>query len=216
MSSERGALVHLVEYDVATDSYGHGCRIEPRGALCAKCRIVKPGWFPKQPSSVSLYLLAETLTAPFVGMPILHEALVEELTQSWPSARFVRCRSAEGSPLRVGERYFAVSLPRKNEILMLYPAGEVRACSVCQREVCSMGPGAKDPYVVLSAEQEDEVAFCTRHGDLLVNPPLRESISRLGMGTIGWFTVPVFSERLSQHSRPDGGADAAARRGSSG
>lgn len=199
MIRERGAMLQLVEYDRPTDGTGQLCTVTPRASLCKKCHILFSSWHPKPPPTVGLCLTAETLTVGLLGVIVLHEALVDLLGWHCPGAQFARCTSVERSPLNAGARYYSASLPASCQVITLYPAGAVRFCPGCKREICSMGPGARDPYIVLSPEQEHAAVVFDPYGGVLLSPQLRREVEAISQTPIGWITTPVYSERLPQH-----------------
>lgn len=200
-----GAVLKLIQYEVAVEDYATQCEIIPREARCAKCRCTTPRWYPQPAPTVRLHLIDETLVIPLVGVPVIHMALYDVLRDDWPEVQVTRCSSHPRSKLKIGERYVSLSVPPRNYVELLYPLGKPEQCILCKRWKNLMGFGAKDPYVAPTPEQYGrEVAYISHiSNDLLISPHLRESIVRLGIGTIGWLTVPIFSERLPQHIVPD-------------
>jgi hypothetical protein len=160
---------------------------------------------------VRLNLLSEVLRVPFIGVPVVHESLFHELQVhgGWRDVRSTRCSSHPKAGLKIGERYFCTSLPPDLQLDLLYPGGEKWQCEACGRWVFSSGR-ILDPYVVAPRALFDRVhAFMSStSNDLLVTAPLREHIAGLGIGTIGWETITVFSERLPEHQVKEGMAPA--------
>lgn len=202
MRRELGAIFKLLIPDDPTDGYSYACEVIPKESRCKGCQFLLIDWHPKPPPTVRLMLSAEELQVGLLGMPVLHEAFFEIIRPFWPEAMVTRCASHPKSELKIGERYLSLSLPEKYTTWILHPSGRPWQCSQCKRWI--QGPGHRDPYIALHAEQEDGVVFTEPTGAyLMMYAEMRRRVQSLGIGTFAWESIPVFSEPLPQHVIPE-------------
>lgn len=212
MIRELGFLMELVVPEDATDGNWGYSRFSSVEFRCDRCRTVLPGWYPKPPPEISLILHDEELTISGLGVLVLHEALFEILHEyAWPNALSTRCVTHEESKLDIGDQYLAVTLPPLHLTPLLTtksedPKNRPWQCVRCKRY---RYPGGRQdegsvPYVALDVTQLNEAAFAaTSWPHVLVTAPLRKMIDKLRIGSYGWQTVAIYSERLPHHVVPD-------------
>lgn len=172
---------------------------------CKKCSRMVPTWYPSPAPTIRLWQETECLVQIWHVPFVCHEALWDVIEPHWPDAVVTRCSSHPDSPLKIGERYVSLSLPRMYETTIRFPRGSTWQCEKCGRWVCSAGTGPYPDgrYVVLRPDQSDMGVFVQPSIGLLASQDVRRRIDRLGIGVLSWRSVLEFSEPLPHNRLPD-------------
>jgi len=209
MIQEIGIVLRLVVPEDATDGYYAYSTFTPPECRCSRCRVLLPGWYPKPPPQISLIMHDEELMLWNLGVLVLHGALFEILHEyCWPEALATPCITHPESKLDIGHQYVAVTLPPLYLTQMLTTMTEAMKygpwwqCVVCKRYRYPMGMEREGsvPYVALGISQRDGAAFADPDcRSLFVTTAIRKLIDKLRIGSYGWQTVAIYSERLPHH-----------------
>jgi hypothetical protein len=185
-----------------TDGYRYKCEPVPRKAVCSSCHFLRPRWYPKPPPTVRLHLSYQALQVVGMGVMVVHEALFDILNREWPDALTTRCSSHPQSPLRIGERYLAVSVPPRAKIDVYNEGGSFWQCKACQNWVFGGGPWI-NRYTVFRDDQLDLNVFNDTSQSLYVRPSVRDQIEAIKLSRIYWQKIAI-KESLKPHHRLPG------------
>jgi hypothetical protein len=147
---------------------------------------------PKPIGAFGLYLVEEWLHIPQMPCPIIHVDLWDVLEFLWPDAVVTPCYSAPKSPLRIGHKYVSVNLPQHCHTQVLYHNSEYDVCRFCNNAGRWYTQLGKDMYCGLEQNQLDLPVLAVYQSKLLVTAPVRNKIAKIGIGTIGWRSCPIF------------------------
>jgi hypothetical protein len=196
MNSEHGAMFILEEYGNKYDMPNDG--FHDRDVITSHDGVGPCGhdlleWHQRPLPAIGLYLLEEWLCIPSLQTPIFHVALWEVLQPHWPLAVATPCTTAPRSPLKIGHRYVRLSVPPHYRVDTLLHDSKCYYCEGCNR-LCWSGLQHDTDYCVLPADTNDVSAFVCNNEGLMVTPPLRREIDKIGIGVIGWRSCALFDE----------------------
>ncbi|MEK6701661.1 MAG: hypothetical protein AABZ53_05320 [Planctomycetota bacterium] len=201
MSYEHGALFQLIDYGRGCDGDPTGgnrihCEIIPESSICDKCGQILNSWYPREAPTVRLHLVEECTRIGLLGLPVLHESVFDVLRPYLPDALATRCSSNPASPMKIGSKYVALSMPDRYWINIYRKTSRPWLCTKCNRWLVPLGAlNDRLQYCALEPDQRDQCAFFRRSGfDLVVSAGLRAAIESLDLSEIGWQSIRIYGE----------------------